>query len=613
MRKDKRIAWSAVLGVWIASFGCAEDATPTLEILTTALPTARVGQPYGVSLVASGVQGRDALTWSQQGLPEGLELDLRGAIQGEPASAGEFEIHLAVTSSFSGNAQRVLRLEVQAVLDAGVDANVATCDRPVDLSIEEGSSVVVEGTITGPPRTDGACISFDAYAAAAVYRIKLDSTAHLSFDFLEGDGMTGAYLSDRPCGGASRGCLGPRQTDDVDVLPGPHFLNIEGFVGGRFRLRIYRAVQPPRPASDTCRGAIPLSFVGDLATFSGDTAGAEVETFSPSVCFAGPVALYYRLTVEEESFVSVETERGDAELLAGDCGAAASIACGGWCLGPVPPGGYLLRMTSDNEYDSRVAGIVTRTPVRSHERPKNDSCEDATPIAVGHPVTVTMDGASGDRSDGCVSGEPDRFFVLELAQRSDVTLRILGGSGLVSLLAGDCGSPGSAACASSFDPEQRLYGVQPGHLRLAAAQRLPGDCITAQGTLAFSVDAEPARPPPPNRECGNAQIVSVSGARTTPISGFLGPPEAAGPFGVHDPAVAYYQLEVQEDSVLTVRPSDWSDFSQTLKTSCGATEPVENTRYSSYSLRAVVAAGSYILSIEGETGPFDLYVRAESP
>src|SRR5262249_32026467 len=67
-----------------------------LQILTTSLPQANVGQAYGARLQASG--GLPPLNWSVSGLPQGLSfVAATGDIIGTPAAAGS--VTLSVTAN----------------------------------------------------------------------------------------------------------------------------------------------------------------------------------------------------------------------------------------------------------------------------------------------------------------------------------------------------------------------------------------------------------------------------------------------------------------------------------------------------------------------------------
>src|SRR5262245_4939564 len=67
---------------------CGEPCAPPppLEVVTARLPLARVGKPYGVTVLTRG--GTPPLGWSVIGLPRGLHLNDVGRISGTPRAAG---------------------------------------------------------------------------------------------------------------------------------------------------------------------------------------------------------------------------------------------------------------------------------------------------------------------------------------------------------------------------------------------------------------------------------------------------------------------------------------------------------------------------------------------
>jgi Putative Ig domain len=73
------------------------DSTPPLEIATTSLPGATVGEPYTTTL--SAVNGEAPYTWSliNGSLPPGLSLSPSGVVSGSPTGPGTSTFTVAVT------------------------------------------------------------------------------------------------------------------------------------------------------------------------------------------------------------------------------------------------------------------------------------------------------------------------------------------------------------------------------------------------------------------------------------------------------------------------------------------------------------------------------------
>ncbi|MGB6872794.1 MAG: putative Ig domain-containing protein [Dehalococcoidia bacterium] len=90
---------------------------PPLEITTTSLPEAKVGDAYSATLTAIG--GKTPYTWGATGLPAGLTCSTAGVISGTPTASGDFSVTVTVTDSFStpNTAQTTLALKVYPPLE----------------------------------------------------------------------------------------------------------------------------------------------------------------------------------------------------------------------------------------------------------------------------------------------------------------------------------------------------------------------------------------------------------------------------------------------------------------------------------------------------------------
>jgi uncharacterized protein (TIGR03437 family) len=99
-----------------------------MEIVTTTLDSAKVGEPYRQSLRAAG--GSPIYRWELVGgtLPPGLQLSVQGELSGTPTHAGVFNIELKATDEGGQVSIRKLMLKVLGVLAASPAALQFTFD-----------------------------------------------------------------------------------------------------------------------------------------------------------------------------------------------------------------------------------------------------------------------------------------------------------------------------------------------------------------------------------------------------------------------------------------------------------------------------------------------------
>ena len=92
---------------------CGEPCAPPppLEIATARLPLARVGKPYGVTVLTRG--GAPPVSWSVIGLPRGLHLNDVGRISGIPRATGVSMLTFRLRDSWGQEATVDLQLRVR--------------------------------------------------------------------------------------------------------------------------------------------------------------------------------------------------------------------------------------------------------------------------------------------------------------------------------------------------------------------------------------------------------------------------------------------------------------------------------------------------------------------
>lgn len=86
-----------------------------LDVATTELPAAWLGEPYAAALAASG--GEPPYTWNiaTGALPAGTSLSAGGAVTGTPSAEGDFPFVARVTDSKGSQAAKTLQLRVSSI------------------------------------------------------------------------------------------------------------------------------------------------------------------------------------------------------------------------------------------------------------------------------------------------------------------------------------------------------------------------------------------------------------------------------------------------------------------------------------------------------------------
>lgn len=176
---------------------------PPLQVTTSDLPNALLGEPYGRSLDARGGDGTYSWERTEGELPEGIALSAAGLLAGRPGALGTERFTVRVTSGDGQSASRSLSLQV--------------------VSGEEGEEVVVETRLL-PPGLAGA--PYDV-----PLRARGGDGARFEWAVAEGDLPPG--LSIDPGG----------RLEGTPTTPGSSSLTLEVTSGGRrataaFELRV---------------------------------------------------------------------------------------------------------------------------------------------------------------------------------------------------------------------------------------------------------------------------------------------------------------------------------------------------------------------------------------
>ncbi|WP_170138058.1 putative Ig domain-containing protein [Anaerobacterium chartisolvens] len=118
-----------------------QDETMSPEIETDSLSEGQEGTLYEETLTATG--GTEPYTWSAEGLPGELTLDLSsGTISGTPATAGSYSVNIIVTDAEGKTAGKVFSLKISAQ-DGGMSPEIET-----DSLSEGQEGTLYEETLT---------------------------------------------------------------------------------------------------------------------------------------------------------------------------------------------------------------------------------------------------------------------------------------------------------------------------------------------------------------------------------------------------------------------------------------------------------------------------------
>ncbi len=163
--------WTPVTRSMMATFMYRLANLSSLQVATTALPSGTVGQPYTVTLAASG--GTTPHSWQAKNLPAGLSLN-GDTISGTPTAVGASAVEVTVTDNAGATATLTLGLSIVAPLSITTTllpvGAVGQAYTPTTLSaaggvppvswtaqglLPAGLGVSATGEITGTPTAAG--------------------------------------------------------------------------------------------------------------------------------------------------------------------------------------------------------------------------------------------------------------------------------------------------------------------------------------------------------------------------------------------------------------------------------------------------------------------------
>lgn len=334
------------------------------------------------------------------------------------------------------------------------------CGRVIELPAAGGTFTVD----TSAARDDyqGGC-AFDDQTGGRdlVYHVNLATPRSVTFS-ATGTGATDPviYVRESPCHtGRTVACADATDEGQTELvfLPfasGDLFFFIDGWdaaSSGESTVTISFGTAVPPPLNDACPGAIPLTFMSDRASASGDTTGANNSNVlaadggpAPSPSCSATAQLFgqdvvYSFTVGQGKNVAVSLTAADGGLdpavyVRSSCESSAradELTCGpgAFSLSNLDAGTYYLWVDALNgtfgTFDLSVTLSDWAPP------PLNDVCvnDGGTGAVVlpadGGTVNGTLAGAASDIAGSCgTAGSPDVAYVITITQTSDLVATV---------------------------------------------------------------------------------------------------------------------------------------------------------------------------------------------
>ncbi len=502
-----------------------------------------------------------------------------------------------------------------------------TCDSPIVVDLT-GASTMLTGDFADVERDDVSLPCGGVGRPEIVYRLELSERSDIQ---VSGTSSLLYALLDGACGSSALAC-----DDGFDPLyvtnlaAGSYDLVVEErFDDGRpFQIVVQRLPPTDRPANDRCA----MAEVLDLSSGSAQVAGSWIGVVPGSTASCGSQhALYYEVTLDAPSSLQiVDARRNSAIEVRSGCNGAA-LGCGsfdGLCPSALPAGTYTIRVSPRFAGDFMRDFDLSITREAAVADPTNDTCDSAQAILLaGAQVTVngSMLRAQSDPVNTMCpnsSFSRDLFYTVDLAERSDVTLRVSGGSSFsysASLIRGTCANPTGGQCLDRLDQPQTLFGMPAGPLTIALEydRSISENDCRAVNDAAFSLEisAGASPPPPPNDTCasptaitftgGHGSIAAINGTTrgsANDVDPLMCPNQTTRPSGLD----VFYEVTVPLASRLRITPTNvQSDMGVSLHSlTCTATSALACSATSGSSsgqgleTQFGVPAGTYFLRVE---------------
>ncbi len=404
------------------------------------------------------------------------------------------------------------------------------------------------------------------------------------------------YVRESPCEtGRTLACADGSDVGETEMLFLPYavgdlYFFIDGWdssTSGESTVSVSFGTAVPPPANDSCAAAMPLTFVMDRASASGDTTGANNSNAlgpdagpAPSPTCTATAQLYgrdvvYSFTVGQGKNVAVSLSAPDGGLdpavyVRRSCestAAADELACneGAFTLTNLDAGTYYLWVDGLNgtfgAFDLSVSVSDFAPP------PPNDVCfsDGGTGATVVPPdggnVAGTLAGATTHIASSCgAAGSPDVAYTITLGQTSDLVATVSTTDLTmqpVVFIRPDCSTNGfelacAAATAAGRSATATALNLMPGTYAIWV------ESVTTSAPFTLGVQVRPATGIPANDLCTGAIALSlpqtVTGTTRTAAdnasSAFCS--SGAG-------ADVFYSVSLAQRSMLTARVTPTED------------------------------------------------------
>lgn len=132
---------------FVVSAAATSCGNPPLSLVTSSIPSAKVGSSYDVSLTAQGGQPPYIGSVGHSSLPQGFSISSSGDLTGMPAAVGTHTFNVVLSNSLKNNVAGVLTLTATATPTP--NPSIVIVVTPVSVSVTAGTTEQFAASITG--------------------------------------------------------------------------------------------------------------------------------------------------------------------------------------------------------------------------------------------------------------------------------------------------------------------------------------------------------------------------------------------------------------------------------------------------------------------------------